>query len=155
MLLGLLERPLSKENFAVPLLPVMTSSTNRVDVEVLSSDIYHSIKEILQRAHSLCQKGISDICRYLNSCMHVCMAYVAINKWWQDRLQVLQPHYYWGRVRVRVVQCCPLTFTVWIGSAAALRLDGTWGPGSQGGTAGMSDGGFVWLAQSSRIQAVG
>lgn len=57
MILGLLERPLSKENFAVPLLPVMTSSTNRVDVEVLSSDIYHSIKEILQRAHSLCQKG--------------------------------------------------------------------------------------------------
>lgn len=47
------------------------------------------------------------------------------------------------------------TFTVWIGSAAALRLDGTWGPGSQGGTAGMSDGGFMWLAQSSRIQAVG
>lgn len=43
-------------------------------------------------------KGISDICpndcRYLNSCMHVCMVYVAINKWWQDRLQVLQPHYY-------------------------------------------------------------
>lgn len=56
MLLGLLERPLSKENFAVPLLPVMTSSTNRVDVEVLSSDIYHSIKEILQRAHSLCTR---------------------------------------------------------------------------------------------------
>lgn len=34
----------------------MTSSTNRVDVEVLSSDIYHSIKEILQRAHSLCTR---------------------------------------------------------------------------------------------------
>lgn len=55
VLFGLLERPLSKQNFAVPLLPVMTSSTNRIDVEVLSSDIY-SIKEILQRAHSLCTR---------------------------------------------------------------------------------------------------
>lgn len=89
----------------------MTSSTNRVDVEVLSSDIYHSIKEILQRGllHSLCQKKISDICpndcRYLNSCMHVCMAYVAINKGWQDRLQVLQTHYYLCALLPSYIHC--------------------------------------------------